>query len=94
MLEVPWPMLRLFAESVKDGAEVVRARVVVTVTAPDLPAMVTLYCPRVAELLAVKVTVLLPFVGFGEKDAVTPLGRPDAERVALPVNPFRGVTLM
>jgi hypothetical protein len=87
-------MLRLFAESVKDGAEVVRARVVVTVTAPDLPVMVTLYCPRMAELLAVKVTVLLPFVGFGEKDAVTPLGRPDAERVTLPVNPFRGVTLM
>ena len=53
-----------------------------------------MYCPRVAELLAAKVNVLLPVVGFGEKDAVTPLGRPDAERVALPVNPFRGVTLM
>ena len=38
--------------------------------------------------------MLLPFVGFGEKDAVTPLGRPDAERVTLPVNPFWGVTLM
>jgi hypothetical protein len=27
---------------------------------------------------------------FGEKDAVTPLGNPDAERMTLPVNPFRG----
>ena len=79
----------------KDGAAMVRARVVVTVTAPDFPVMVTLYSPATAELLAVSVSVLLyPVAGFGEKDAVTPLGRPDAERVALPVNPFRGVTLM
>ena len=54
--------------------------------------IIALYCPRLAELLAVRVTVLLPFVGFGEKDAVTPLGRPDAERVTLPVNPFNGFT--
>jgi len=50
--------------------------------------MVTLYCPRLAVLLAVSVSVLAPVVGFGEKDAVTPLGRPVAERVTLPVNPF------
>ena len=52
-----------------------------------------MYCPRLAELLAVKVTVLLPVVGFGEKDAVTPLGRPEAERVTLPVNPLSWFTL-
>jgi len=53
-----------------------------------------LYCPTAAELLAVSVSVLLypAVVGFGEKDAVTPLGKPDAERVTLPVNPFTGVT--
>ena len=51
-----------------------------------------MYCPRLAELLAVKVSVLAPVVGFGEKDAVTPLGRPEAERVTLPVNPFCGYT--
>ena len=61
----------------------------VAVWLPDFPVMITLYCPRLAELLAVSVTVLLPFE-IGEKDAVTPLGRPDAERVTLPVNPFRG----
>jgi len=63
---------------------------VVAVWLPEVPVMVTLYCPRLAELLAVKVTVPFPFVGFGEKDAVTPLGRPDAERVTLPVNPYDG----
>jgi len=64
--------------------------IVVTVWLPDFPVMVTLYCPRGAELLAVSVNVLVPVVGFGEKDAVTPLGRPDAERVTLPVNPYNG----
>ena len=70
-----------------------RAKVVVTVRAPDLPVIVTLYCPTAAELLAVSVSMLDPVVGFGKKDAVTPLGRPEAERVTLPVNPFRGVRL-
>jgi len=63
---------------------------VVAVWLPEVPVMITLYCPRVAELLAAKVNVLLPVVGFGEKDAVTPLGRPDAERVTLPANPYDG----
>lgn len=44
--------------------------------------------PRAAELLAVSVTVADPVAGFGEKDAVTPLGRPDAARLTLPVNPY------
>ena len=70
----------------------VRANVVVAVRAPDFPVMVTFYCPATAELLAVSVSVLTPVVGFGEKDAVTPLGRPEAERVTLPRNPFRGFT--
>ena len=76
--------------SVKVGTPMVTAKVVVAVCLPEAPVMVALYCPRVAELLAVKVTVLFPVVGFGEKDAVTPLGRPDAERVTLPVNPYNG----
>jgi hypothetical protein len=45
-----------------------------------------------AELLAVSVIVLLPVVGLGANDAVTPLGKPDAERVTLPVNPYCGST--
>jgi hypothetical protein len=71
----------------------VRAKVVVTVTAPDLPVIVTLYCPTAAELLAVSVNMLDPVVGFGKKDAVTPLGSPEAERVTLPANPLSGFTL-
>lgn len=79
--------------SVKVGALTPRARTVVTIWLPDLPVMVTLYCPTAADVLAVSASVLDPTVGFGEKDAVTPLGRPEAERVTLPVNPFRGFTL-
>lgn len=49
---------------------------------------VTVYCPSVAELLAVTVSVLAKLAGFGEKDAVTPLGRPEIAKVTLPVKPF------
>ena len=92
--EAPWPILKAFDESVKDGAPMVRAKVVVSVRAPDMPVMVIVYCPTAAEALAVSVTVLswYPVMEFGEKDAVTPLGKPDAERLTLPVNPFKGST--
>ena len=55
---------------------------------PEVPVTVTVYCPIVAVLLAVSVTVLLPVVGFGVKDAVTPLGRPETARFTLPANPY------
>ena len=83
------------AASVKDGTAMVRGSVVVSVRDPDFPVMVRLYCPTAAELLVVSVRVSLypdPVMGFGEKDTVTPLGRPDAESVTLPVNPFREFT--
>ena len=57
---------------------------------PDVPVMTMLYCPRLAVLLAVSVTVQVPVVGFGANDAVTPLGKPDAEKATLPVNPYSG----
>lgn len=41
-----------------------------------------------AELFAVNVSMLLLVVGFAEKDAVTPLGRPAMERFTLPANPY------
>ena len=44
--------------------------------------------------LAVNVTVLVVAVGFGEKAAVTPLGRPEALRVTLPLNPLIGTTVI
>jgi len=73
----------------------VRAKVVDEVWLPEVPVMVRLYCPTGAELLAVNVSVAPNTVaGFGEKDAVTPLGRPDADRVTLPLNPYDGFTEM
>jgi hypothetical protein len=73
------------------GAYTPTVRVVVAVKLPDVPMILTLYCPRLAELVAVNVNVLLPVVGFGENDPVTPLGSPVAESVTLPLNPFCGV---
>jgi len=66
--------------------------VVDTVRLPEVPVTVNEYCPTAAELLAVKVIVLVPVVGLGAKDAITPLGRPEAESVTLPVNPYCGYT--
>lgn len=61
---------------------------------PDVPVTVTVAEPVLAEPLAVKVSVLEAVAGFGLNDAVTPLGRPDAERVTLPLKPFCGVTVI
>ena len=92
--EVPWPTLRLFPQSVKLGASIPTATVVVALNEPEVPVMVSVYCPTLAALLAVSVNVLKPVVGFGANDAVTPLGRPAVTaRFTLPVNPFWGFTL-
>jgi hypothetical protein len=66
--------------------------VVFAVKEPDVPVIVTVYCPGVAELLAVSVKVLFPVVGLGEKDPVSPLGRPDTVRLTSPLNPYWGFT--
>lgn len=55
---------------------------------PDVPVMVTVYCPTGVELLAVRVRLLYEVAGLGEKDAVTPLGKPETERFTLPLNPY------
>jgi hypothetical protein len=52
--------------------------------------MVTVAVPVVAVLLAVSVNVLVAVAGFGLKAAVTPLGRPDADKLTLPLKPFCG----
>lgn len=64
--------------------------VVEAVRLPEVPVMVTVEDPTDTEPLAVNVMVLYPVVGFGEKDAVTPLGSPEAERVTFPENPYCG----
>src|SRR6266851_2499707 len=50
--------------------------------------------PRVAVLLAVSVNALLLTVLAGLNDAVTPLGRPDADKLTLLLKPFSGATVM
>ena len=63
----------------------VRAMVVVADSVPDVPVIVTVEGPVAAVLLAVRVSTLLPVVGFVPNEAVTPLGRPDAAKsVTLP----------
>jgi hypothetical protein len=61
---------------------------------PDEPVTVTVTVPVVAVLLAVNVSVLVVAVLLGLNDAVTPLGRPDADKLTLPLKPFCGVTVM
>jgi hypothetical protein len=50
--------------------------------------------PVVAVPEAVRVNALVDVAGFGVKLAVTPLGRPEADMVTLPLNPFAGVTVI
>ena len=58
----------------------------VCVRLPEVPVTVTGTVPVAAELLAVSVKVLVLAVLAGLNDAVTPLGRPEAVKLALPVN--------
>ena len=50
---------------------------------------VTVEVPAAAVLLAESVNTCVVL-----KDAVTPVGRPDAAKATVPVKPFTGVTLM
>ena len=72
----------------------VSAMVVAVDRVLEVPVIVTVDVPIVAVLLAISVSTLLPVVGLVPNAAVTPLGRPDTVRVALPVNPPASVTAM
>ena len=67
---------------------------VVLVKLPDEPVTVTVTVPVVAVLLAVSVNMLVLAVLLGLNDAVTPLGRPDTDKLTLLLKPFWGVTVM
>ena len=72
----------------------VRLIVVVAVKLPDVPVIVTVEVPVAAVALAVSVNRLVVVVGSGTNAAVTPLGRPEAVRLTLPVKPLAGTTVM
>ena len=61
---------------------------------PELPVIVTVEVPAAAVLLAVSVKELVVVADAGLKDAVTPLGEPDADKLTLPLNPLRGATVI
>ena len=68
-----------------------RERVVVLVNVPDVPVMVTVNVPVAAVPLAERVKTLLAVAGFVPNVALTPPDKPDADKVTLPLNPFRGL---
>jgi hypothetical protein len=91
------PNVRLVGETLSPLPPLVvtvRLSVVVCERLPDTPVMVIVTVPVAAVALAVSVSVLLVVVGFGLNPAVTPLGKPEALKVTLPVKPLVGLTVM
>ena len=87
-------MVTAFGEAERLKLCTERLSVVVFVRVPDVPVIVTVTVPVAAVALAVRVSVLLLVAGLGLNAAVTPLGKPDAERVTLPLKPFNGVMVI
>ena len=56
--------------------------------------MITVAVPVAAVALAVRVNVLVEVAGFGLKVAVTPLGKPEADKLTLPVKPLAGAIVI
>ena len=71
----------------------VSATVVVCVRLPEVPVMVSVVRPTVAVLAAVSVRMLVPVVLAGLNDALTPAGRPLADRFTDPLKLLRSVTV-
>src|SRR5262249_34833866 len=93
---VPCAMVKLGdAKTVKfGGGGTVRVIAIVFVKLPDVPVIVTVTVPVVPVLLAVSLTLRASVAGFGLKDGVTPLGRPDADKLTLPLKTFSGVIVI
>ena len=92
-------MLRLVGDAVKLklGAGITVSEIVVDLfRLPATPLMVTVKVPVVAPAPAARVNVLVLVALTGLKDAVTPFGRPEADRLTAPLKPFAGliVTLL
>ena len=68
-------------------AVTLRLTVAVLVRPSEEPVTVTATVPVAALLLAVKVNVLVPVVLAGLNDAVTPVGRLEADRLIVPLKP-------
>ena len=61
---------------------------------PEVPVILMVAVPTAAVLLAVSVSTLVPEVGLGLNEAMTPVGRPDAVRLTFPPKPPASVMEM
>jgi len=92
----PWAMLRVDgdAESANvGGAVMVRAIVVLLVSVPDVPVMVTVETPAATVPAAARVTPRGVALA-GPKVAVTPAGNAEAASATVPLKPLRAVMAM
>ncbi|MGA2087270.1 MAG: hypothetical protein ABSG60_17315 [Terracidiphilus sp.] len=80
--------------AVQEAAVTASVIVVVALSEPEVPVTVMVKAPVVAVLLAVSVSTLVEVAGLVPKAAVTPLGRPEAARVTLPLKGLTSVTVM
>ena len=82
--------------SINVGVGIVKVSVAVFVMLPPMAVIVTVEVPGLAVAAAVKVRVLveveLPLTLDGEKAAVTPVGRPEAVKLTVELNPPEGAT--
>src|SRR5260370_1867679 len=85
-----------FAESVKSGPVTVNAMVAACTRVPLVPTMEMLVVPVGVLAWAVKFTTMVPLAltDNGLKLALTPVGRPLAERDTLPLKPKSEATVM
>jgi len=90
----PGRTLRLAGDAViakLGGPATVKLMAAVLRRLPDVPVIVTVEVPSTAEVLAVSVSVPALVMLAALKDAITPVGRPDAARVTAPLKAFCGV---
>jgi len=93
----PWATVKLFGEALTvklPAGLTVRVSVVWCVKLPDVPVIVILALPIAAAAEAVSVKVLVLVAALGLKEAVTPPGKPEADRPTVLPNPFCDVIVM
>ena len=71
-----------------------RETVVVRLRLPEVPVIVTVDVPVAAVALTVSVRELVVVAEAGLKDAVTPVGNPEADKLTVPLKPFSGATVI
>ena len=76
------------------GGLTVSERLTELVRLLHVPVIVRVKDPTLAVLLAFNVNTAVVFVLFGFSDAVTPLGKPDIDKLTFPLNPPCGAMVI